>query len=201
MSDNMKESLSAWIDGEASEIEVHRLLREFEGDESLKSSWASYIKVRAVIRRERHLANHDHLALHERISAAIRSEESIGVEPELPKHRGERRYVTPIATMAVAASLVAAVFVGITLQSPPEQAPVAVASPPATAAPQVIQTRPVSTGSEVVASFEPENPESDLRELDEEQQRRLRAYLNQHDRMVRMNPNVRTVIFDAQGNK
>ena len=35
-----KESLSALIDGEASEIEVHRLVREFDSDSSLATSWS-----------------------------------------------------------------------------------------------------------------------------------------------------------------
>ncbi|MEX0942091.1 MAG: hypothetical protein WD002_06040, partial [Pseudomonadales bacterium] len=41
----------------------------------------------------------------------------------------------------------------------------------------------------------------ELRELDDERQRQLRAYLNEHDRMARMNPNVRTVLFNQSEGK
>ena len=48
--DTKRESLSAFIDGEASEIELHRLVREFRSDESLTSSWATYQHVGSTLR-------------------------------------------------------------------------------------------------------------------------------------------------------
>jgi hypothetical protein len=41
----------------------------------------------------------------------------------------------------------------------------------------------------------------ELKELDKEAQLRLRAYLNQHDRMARMRSNARLVNFPNQTNK
>ena len=89
MTDTNKESLSALIDGEASEIEVHKLLRHvksIEGEagsispetEDLHRSWARYQEIRSVIgpagsKADGHsrMVASQHLALRLRISEAI----------------------------------------------------------------------------------------------------------------------------------
>ena len=45
-----KESLSALIDGEANEIEIHRFVREFGRDESITQSWSIYQQIRMTAR-------------------------------------------------------------------------------------------------------------------------------------------------------
>lgn len=212
MTDNLKESLSAWIDGEASEIEVHRLLRQFESDASLRPSWVRYQEVRSVIRGERRLDADIHLALQDRIRAAVDVEDTFDERPATLSRPGNR-YIKPAVSLAAAASLVAAVLVGVNLTNrSPEPEGVAASNPAITApAANVIGTgpidaQPVSTGAARVASmdqesFEPDGQQLELRELSDEQQRQLRAYLNQHDRMVRMNPNLRTVIYEAPANQ
>lgn len=216
MTDNLKESLSALVDGEASEIEVHRLLRQFESDETLKPSWVSYLQVRSVVRGESVLAAHEHHALHQRISLAIADEESYAQQPE--QVISTRRYAVPAAGFAVAASLVLAVMVGINIDDaavPGEGN--AIASQSATMQPNMqpntqpnskpivpttVSTSPLTPAADTQAvamaeqsAFETGNESMELKELNEEQQRRLRAYLNQHERMVR-NPLERTVIFE-----
>ena len=72
-----KEWLSALIDGEASEIEVHRLVREFRSDETLNSSWAVYQKIRATARTNTdRLSIEHHQRLFDRISAAVEGEDT-----------------------------------------------------------------------------------------------------------------------------
>lgn len=194
MTDSLKESLSALIDGEASEIEVHRLLRRFDTDATLKPSWINYLHVRGVARSEGRLSPGQHLALHERISAAIREEADF--DEVIPSHGAGARFLKPAAGLGIAAALVAAVLVGVNLDSGAPGTDSAVVSAPATvsAPPEraPVEVRTVMND----AGTEPPAEELELKELDEEKQRALRAYLNQHDRMARMNPNARTVIFE-----
>ena len=202
MTDKLKESLSALIDGEASEIEVHRLLRELGTNQSLKPSWQAWMQARAVLQGENRLPAARHAELHERISLAIAEEETWTSDNKriaLP-----RAFTRPMAGMAVAASLVVAVMLGVYMQQPgnPEAA---VSTQTASRAPsQVINAQPVALGQTmppVQQSVVRQNPvddgqQQDLRELNAEQQAELRAYLNAHDRMARMNPNARMVIFE-----
>jgi hypothetical protein len=57
----------------------------------------------------------------------------------------------------------------------------------------------VNYGGNPVYQFDKQlaNDQTDLKALDEDKQRQLRAYLRQHDQMARMNPNARTVIYDV----
>lgn len=183
MTDTRKESLSALIDGEASEIEVHRLVREFRFDESLSDSWAVYQHVRSTVRSgDVHSAlspEHQRVLL-DRIRDAIEAEDNHQHDAVQPA--GTAKVV--MGSMALAASLVVAVFLGV--QKPQEQAELA-ATPDRPAV--EVQT----------AATEPQT--SELVELDEEKQKRLRAYLNQHDRMARMNANQQLVNYeDRNGN-
>ena len=141
MTDTNKESLSALIDGEASEIEVHKLLRHvksIEGEagsispetEDLHRSWARYQEIRSVIgpagsRADGHsrMAASQHLALRLRISEAIEAEDTHKLEGVsslvgLTPRTAMAKYRAPAAGLAIAASLVVAIFVGL---SPLEQ--------------------------------------------------------------------------------
>ena len=79
MTEQTKELLSALMDGEASEIEVHRLLRQMAGDDSVNEVWVAYQETRRVLRRPSknvgesglQLSTRQHLELHRRISVAI----------------------------------------------------------------------------------------------------------------------------------
>lgn len=195
MTEVRKESLSALIDGEASEIEVHRLVREFRSDDTLTASWAVYQKIRTTARRDVDPLTIDHHhQLFERIASAVEAEEQHDVAIG---QAGKSSQKVLFGGLALAASLVVAVFVGVQQpgQSETGAAPVAAASP-TVISPSVIGTQPVSAqpvSSQTVPSqiavtnFANENA-PELVELDEEKQKRLRAYLQQHDRMSRMNP-------------
>ncbi len=190
MTDTKKESLSALIDGEASEIEVHRLVREFRDDDSLTRSWALYQHIRTVARSSSsqdkgYLTPDSHETLHQRISTAISGEET---HDQVSTPASSRKGLIA-GSMALAASVVVAIFIGIQKPAENTNTTVATESDP-------IQAQPVST---LAADTSQETPE--LIELDEEKQRALRAYLNQHDRMARMNSNARLVNYkNDQGN-
>ena len=152
MTDTKKESLSALIDGEASEIEVHRLVREYGDDASLRSSWATFQQVRSVVRNDcAGLTPAQHIELHQRISAAIETEELYDSGPLAVPARSKRMPAVA-ASVAVAASLVVAVFVGVNQQTTETAAPEVAAAPAALVAPPPTGDNEFNTGSEK-ASF------------------------------------------------
>ncbi len=51
-SDQLFESLSALVDGEASELELHRILKSIGEDEALQARWQRYHLMRSVLRKD-----------------------------------------------------------------------------------------------------------------------------------------------------
>lgn len=198
MTETRRESLSALIDGEASEIEVHRLVREFRDDESLTESWAVYQQIRATVRARSDNAGHldasQHEALLGRISDAVHAEDTFTESAGKNTHNKMGSSMKVLGgSLALAASLVVAVFVGVQTQTGGDAEQTLAGETPATSVAQLastpaVQVTPVSTAAP-----------QELMELDEEKQRRLRAYLNQHERMSR-SPNTQLVNFkDTSG--
>ena len=181
--DTKKESLSALLDGEASEIEVHRLVREFRSDESLTSSWAIYRHIGSTLRADSgSVSIGHHQQLFTRITDAIESEDSHS--RKIQKVASPRTVIA--GSLALAASMLVAIFVGI--QPPPESEPLADLGPRTSSTGTVSSEQSLTLDFETVATpsqVQQRTPE--LVELDEEKQRRLRDYLNQHDQMSRMN--------------
>lgn len=191
MTEHLKQSISALLDEEISEIEVHRLLREFDNHGELKASWVRFQQIRAVSQGHHHLTESQHLSLHDKISAAIADEDSH--EWQGPEKSGWQKSA---AGFAIAATLVFGVMIGINTQQ-------AVTDPGAMIAdggPEIVDP-PVSAGfnsdeatTEVVAFNE---DDLELRELDEVKQQQLREYLMRHDRMSQMNNQTMPVTFPA----
>lgn len=133
MTEKVKESISALVDEEISEIEVHRLLRQYSDDDELRTTFVSYQQIRAIIKQENHLSHAQHVDLHSNILAAIEMEETPELSSEMTnspraiqKSDGKRtlimfpeRMKLPAAGMAVAASMVVAVFVGFNVLDNP----------------------------------------------------------------------------------
>ena len=230
MTDTNKESLSALIDGEASEIEVHKLLRHvksIEGEagsispetEDLHRSWARYQEIRSVIgpagsKADGHsrMVASQHLALRLRISEAIDAEDTHKLEGVsslvgLTPRTAMAKYRAPAAGLAIAASLVVAIFVGLspleqetgnvdaiaTIDASADQQPVSVqtvSTTRSTAEVNTLEQQLLSSGDDGMLVDDLE-----LKELNEEQRRQMRAYLQLHDRMTRTKPNRRTVNF------
>jgi|TARA_B110000240_G_scaffold149519_1_gene165546 sigma-E factor negative regulatory protein RseA len=189
--------LSALIDGEASEIEVHRLVREFRSDESLTSSWAIYQQIRSTLRADSgSVSIEHHQQLFTRITDAIESEDSHS--REIRKSASPRTIIA--GSLALAASMVVAIFIGI--QEPSESQPLANAGAQTPSMGTVSSNQSPILDVQTVANQSDVQPRtSELVELDEEKQRRLRAYLNQHDQMSRMNPGKQFVNYKETSKK
>ena len=209
MTETVKELLSVLIDGEASEIELHRLLRQLGEDDSLIETWVSYQETRRVLRSPSsmpagrvHLNTRQHLELHHRISQAVEKDTLFGEVSSMPRPalsavltRPAALFTRPVRALAMAASLVIAVFIGIQVNTPQgddvaddSQAIDIQTMGSRVRQPQFVATQPTRE-SELIAD------DLELKELDEEGQRRLRAYLNQHDRMARMKSNTSLVTY------
>jgi sigma-E factor negative regulatory protein RseA len=195
--DTKREFLSSLIDGEASELEVHRLVRDFRSDESLIASWAMYGYIGSTLRAGgSSVSIGQHQQLFTRITDAIESEESHskGIQKKaLPK--------TVIAgSLALAASMVVAILVGI--QPFHESGPLADAGTGSASAATVPNNEsPAAYVQTVATSNKVQKRTPELLELDEDKQRRLRAYLNQHDQMSRMNPGKQFVKYKETAKK
>ena len=216
MTEKARELLSALIDGEASEIEIHRLLRQMGEDDSLIKAWVSYQETRRVLRSPSNnvaesafqLNSRQHLELHRRISVAVGEDNSYSeaaallIKPAMLFKKPAALFKKPAAALAMAASLVVAVFIGIQVNAP-EGNDIASESQvigSETIGSQIRQSpsgaQPVST--ELARGNEPIADDLALKELSDEDQRRLRAYLNQHVRMSRMKPNTSLVTYPNQ---
>jgi len=195
--DTKRESLSALIDGEASEIEIHRLVRDFRSDESLTLSWAAYQNISSTLRGGRgSVSTEHHQQLFIRITDAIESEDSHSIE--LKKAALPRTVIA--GSVALAASMVVAIFIGI--QPPSETVALDDAVPRAAVTGTVSSNQsPALDVQTVTISSEVQQRTPELIELDEEKQRRLRAYLNQHDQMSRMSAGKQFVKFKEKPKK
>ena len=208
MTNSQDNSLSALIDGEASEIEVHRWVRVLRNKElsndspnhpSLIHRWALYRHIGSSIRalygashqasqvsaasqvsRDQPLSPAEHRRLYSRISTAIQEETQHQSSPS--KHSWQRKTGVIGGSLALAASLTFAVFIGF----PTSVQDTGLATGTQTSTPPQMPGIPVSNPVPVATTPE-------LMELNEERQRQLRAYFDQHDRMIRMNAEQRGV--------
>lgn len=99
--ETLHESLSALVDGEASELEIRRLLKS--GDEpEVRDRWHRYQLAGALMRRE--VGDRAPEGFADRVSAAL---------DEQPALRSGRHWWQRAGQMAVAASVAGAVLVGI----------------------------------------------------------------------------------------
>lgn len=204
------ELVSGLVDDQLSEIEIHRLLRRH--DDTTRDSLIVNGQVRAAARKESLYTAQAHLALNERIRAAVAEESDFdAVEGDRRVKRGIRG---PVTGFAAAASLVVAVSAGfwLTGEDPASEAALAgaEAAVPVESRAAPIAVRQVATGTpparvaNTLSAGMPGDlrvvapPSTELRELDPAKQARLKAYLNRHDRLSRMNANVRVVTFENQ---
>jgi len=114
MSDQMKESLSAVIDGEADEFELRRVLDETSNDPALRGVWNRYHMVRSVMRGEGRAPVN---SLGERFWSRIDAGEGAddAVEAMQPLRR-RSPWIQRAAGVAVAAGVAAAVIIGFKVE-------------------------------------------------------------------------------------
>ena len=110
MSEQLKESLSAVVDGEADTFEVRRVLDECGKNPELVRSWLSYELIGATLRRE---AAPSGRGMADAIWAAVEAGDGIEDNEALAPHGGRRRLLGPVAGIAVAATVALAVVFGL----------------------------------------------------------------------------------------
>jgi sigma-E factor negative regulatory protein RseA len=121
MSDQLRESLSALMDGEADELELRRLLSEasLSHVDMVDKTWVSYQLVREVIQGgEQGLSPQDraykHLDISRSVGAAIRNE----TQATRTDRPAMSALLKPLAGFAVAASVAVAVVLGVQSVAP-----------------------------------------------------------------------------------
>lgn len=116
MSENLRQSLSALMDGETDELELRRLLGELDksdleqGDE-LRGTWSRYQQARSVIKNEYH-ANVAHIDLSQGVAAAIAQEPFVSAV-QTSNARSLPAWLKPISAIAVAASVAMLTVFGV----------------------------------------------------------------------------------------
>jgi sigma-E factor negative regulatory protein RseA len=100
----LKESLSALMDGQADELEVRRVLREVSGNDELRDTWRRHQLAAAAMRRELPEQVVDYSAA---IRDALENEESLGTKTTI------NRLIQPLGRFAVAASVAVIALVGV----------------------------------------------------------------------------------------
>lgn len=103
MSERQRESLSALMDDEASELELQRLLKEMGENAELRDTWVRYNTVRSVMGGQE--------LSHASMDISSRVRDAIAAAPAEPASLRERLF-KPVASFAVAASVAATVVIG-----------------------------------------------------------------------------------------
>ena len=178
--ESKKSSWSAFVDGELSELEELRLIRESDMTAVASSVYRwNVLRDKLVAQQaQSSLSVDEQVILNQRIMAALDEEGEMAMKAPARTR--------PLWPMAAAASLVVAVAVGLLIQEPSSVgvdtsqvassgAAPALGGQDVIAGPAFVQ----NAATPMVASGE-----SQLKALDEETQARLRQYLEEHDRSV-----------------
>lgn len=104
----MEESISALIDGEVSEMELHRVLKATETDASVRQTWSRYQLISAAMRKD--VQAMPHIDLSAAIRDALDAEEPLQVPQQAQRTAWWRGLSSNFAKVGIAAS-VAAVMV------------------------------------------------------------------------------------------
>lgn len=123
MTDNLRESISALMDDEASELEIHRLLSNKESDGEVRNTWKRYQLASFAMKGQ--LSKHIDVDISQRVAEAL-AEETITPEalPAAGKS-GWRKVARPVTSVAVAASVAFLVVFGTLQINQPTSDPVA----------------------------------------------------------------------------
>jgi sigma-E factor negative regulatory protein RseA len=144
--DAVGESLSALMDSEASEMEVHRLLKLTEQDPEVRERWRRYQLMRSVIKNE--LDADPQFDLSAQISAAIHNEQPLRTDSRL------KRWSHGAGKVAIAASVAFAFIVGVQQLGPMGTTPKAEVANPVTNGVEAAGQVATESRSTVPAGFE-----------------------------------------------
>jgi sigma-E factor negative regulatory protein RseA len=106
MKQPIRESMSALLDDEATELDLQRILNDLESDESAALTWQRYHLLSATMRNE--LGNYSHVDLSGRVREAI-AVEAQG-SSTVAQRQGFGAWIKPFASVAVAASVTAVIL-------------------------------------------------------------------------------------------
>ncbi|MBB3045996.1 sigma-E factor negative regulatory protein RseA [Litorivivens lipolytica] len=174
MSNDLRESLSALMDGEASELELRRVLRDAKDDDS--AFWGRMHRQRSAMQGD---ATFSGLDISARVSAAIAD--------EAPLVASARDWRKPLAGFAVAASVAAMVVFGLGGGSSQPAAP-QMAEAPAAQSGRVYLASPATNATGAVTASAANVTVPLYRQVDDEQSReRFERFLRQHTERAALN--------------
>ena len=185
MSEKLRESLSALMDGEADELELQRVLASIDGDRNLRRVWNRYNATHAVMTG--HAVGALELDISEKVSAAIRQQPPAKVTAGA----AGQRLLRPLASFAIAASVAVVVVLGarqLTVGDAP-QAIGRAASVAARPSPVGVLNSPgaipvrASYGTQAVPGLQPATGTT----YDELARQRMRLYMQQHAEHASLN--------------
>jgi sigma-E factor negative regulatory protein RseA len=130
MNEELDSQLSAMFDNELPAAECELLARRLSRDEDLRGRWGRYAAIGATIRAEGGVRLNSGLAL--RVSTAISSEPAVVAEPVREPRRKIASWWTPVAGVAMAASVAAAAILFLRFESPAQSGQLAEQTAPAT---------------------------------------------------------------------
>lgn len=108
MQESLRESLSALMDGEANELELQRLMGGIADNPELRGTWTRYHAVRSALGTQE--VTSFSMDVSQGVRAALAGEsEVVSLEQSVGKMQ---RFLKPMASFAVAASVAAVVVVG-----------------------------------------------------------------------------------------
>src|SRR3954447_26111819 len=125
MNEELDSQLSAMFDNELPAAECELLARRLSRDEELKGRWSRYAAIGATIRAEGGVHLNSNLAA--RVNTAISSEpavvvtRSVEIVPEQPR-RAMPRWLMPLSSVALAASVAAGAILFLRYESPTQVA-------------------------------------------------------------------------------
>lgn len=193
MSEQLKESLSAVMDGEADEFEIRRVLNEAADDPELRGVWERYHLARSVMRGEGRMVGAGQLGrgfwaqIDADDAAAVTDAAPADRVTELPRDRSRLSWNQRIAGIAVAAGVAAAVVIGFGGGN--ESAPTADNR-------QVVQVQPKDLQVTPVAAIDDEAAQApvDVYPSSSDLQR-AQAYMLHHAHQVALTNQARAVPF------
>lgn len=196
MSDQLRESVSALMDGEANDLELKRLLTSSGNAKgTVDEVWSRFHLIQDVMQDNEQSTAFRHLDISSRVGDAIRQQSTI--------KQHHRQWFKPIAGFAVAAS-VAAGFVVLGIQPQESLSPNLENTAPATEQPAVasrvypvpLQSQVSGQGGSMQASGNvvggasvllPAGSTASLQQADAEAQQRLEKYLLRHTERAALN--------------
>ncbi len=191
MSEHLRESVSALMDGEADELEIRRLLAA-EHTDKVNSSWSGYHRVRDTLQNTEQDSEFLHLDISQQVSLAIAEETT--VTPTLSDQSNP--WWKPAAGFAVAASVAVAVVFTVQTNDPANPGfnttPAVASAQPSTSnrvyPVQAASMQASSTGTVSVSSAElPGDIAASKAAADLEAQKRLEKYILRHTERAALN--------------